>query len=453
MSLKLRLMLIIGAVIVLLLVVANALSLRRAEEDSLREIDSTSKLLFALLPNRFAPASGGDSALHAAQDLLADKSLANTRHVTVEIRARSDELVWTTRPQNHDGGERPVLFNSSRLWTLPPLRKDIFAGEQPIGYFLVRPNPLDELREVQDDYLDEVMLTACVAIALGLILYWGMGLVLTPLVAVRRVLIEIESGNLKARLPRFSLPEMRQLSESFNRTVQSLEIAVAERQNLTQKLIGMEEETRRSLARDLHDELSPYLVAMQPHARLIANACSQHSQLKPFRESSNSLLEHLAHILGLVRNLLERLRPPEIEELGLRNALDGLVQYWRQHAARPAHIDFLPIGDWQRFLPTMEVSIYRIVQECLTNTFKHSDATRIEIRIEVQRGNSSRIRILVTDNGNSRGGTQSGGMGVLGMRERVQALGGSFLAGAVEGEGWQVEALLPFSCEGLTAES
>lgn len=453
MSLKLRLMLIIGAVIVLLLIVANTLSLRHAEEDSLREIDSTSKLLFALLPNRFAPASGGDNALHAVEDLLADRSLANTRHVTVEIRARTGELVWTSRPEDPDGAERPFLLSSSRLWKLPPLRKEIYAGEQPIGYFLVRPNPLDELREVQEDSLDEGLMTTCVAIALGIVLYWGMGLVLTPLVAVRRVLTEIESGNLKARLPQFSLPEMRQLSDSFNHTVQSLEMAVAERQSLTQKLIGMEEETRRSLARDLHDELSPYLVAMQPHARLIANACSQHIQLNPFRESSNSLLEHLAHILGLVRNLLERLRPPEIEELGLRNALAGLVHYWRQHAAWPAQIEFLPVGDWQRFLPTLEVSIYRIVQECLTNTFKHSDATRIEIRIEVQRGNSDRIQILVIDNGSNRGDTQSGGMGVLGMRERVQALGGLFSAGPVDGGGWQVEALLPLADEEETAES
>lgn len=449
MSLKSRLVLIIGAVIVLLLVLANLLSLQRAEEDSLREIESTSRLLVGLLPDRFAPNAGGESALRAAETLLQDRSLGSARHVSVEIRTRTGERVWATESADARAAERPLLFRNSPLWSLQPLRKDIYAGEQPVGYYLVRPNPSDELREVQADYLDEAVLTAGVALVLGAALYWGLGMVLNPLVAVRQALARIEAGDLAARLPRFSLPEMRELAASFNRTILSLEEAVAERQQLMQKLVGLEEETRRSLARDLHDELSPYLVAMQPHARLIDNACAQHAVLLPLRESSRSLLDHLAHLLRTLRNLLERLRPPEIEELGLREALAGLVQHWRQHATRPVSIELRTGGNWPPFSPTLDVSIYRIVQECLTNAFKHSDAAHIDIRIECDATSASRheVRVRVCDNGSGQGAGGASGLGVLGMRERVQALGGRLSAGPLDGGGWQVEALLPIGAD------
>lgn len=445
MSLRLRLVLIIGAVIVLLLVLANLLSLRRAEEDSRREIESTSRLLLALLPNRFSASSGGDAALRAAQELLTRASLGDTRHVAVEIRTRGDVLMWTTRPLDATPQRRPLLFGASRLEDLPALRKEIYAGDQAIGYFLVRPDPADELLEMQDDYLDEAALTTAVAVALGIALYWGLGMVLTPLVAVRRALAQIEGGNLAARLPRFALPEMRELTSSFNRTIAALEEAVAERQRLLHKLVGLEEETRRSLARDLHDELSPYLVAMQPHARLLANACARHDVLVPYRESAHSLLEHLAHLLHTLRNLLERLRPPEIEELGLREALAGLTQHWRQHAPRPVTIDLQADANLPPLSSTLDISIYRIVQECLTNAFKHSDARHIDIRLDCgdMHSGAREIRLRVRDDGGSHAAGTTAGLGVLGMRERVQALGGRLSAGPASGSGWLVEAVLP----------
>lgn len=441
MSLRVRLLLIIGAVIVLLLVLANVLSLRRAEEDSLREIESTSRLLIALLPNRFSASSGGDAALRAAEALLADAALGATRHVAVEIRTRGDELVWTTRPHDAVPRRSALLFDASRLSDLEPLRKDIYAGEQPIGYFLVRPDPSDELLEMQDDYLDEAMLTTAVAVVLGIVLYWGLSMVLSPLVAVRRALAQVERGNLTARLPRFALPEMRELTSSFNRTLGALEDAVGERQRLLHKLVGLEEETRRSLSRDLHDELSPYLVAMQPHARLLANACAQVDVMTPYCESAHSLLEHLAHLLQTLRNLLERLRPPEIEELGLREALAGLAQHWRQRTPRSVTIDLDAGANLPPLSSTLDVSIYRIVQECLTNAFKHSDARRIDIRLYCE--GAHEVRLRVRDDGSSHAGPTTGGLGVLGMRERVQALGGHLKAGPADGGGWLVEAVLP----------
>lgn len=451
MSLKWRLMLIIGALIVLLLALANVVSLRRAEHDALREIEATSQLLLALLPTRLPPGVAGESLLRAVQAQGLDQSLRRTRHVLVEIYARSGQLVWSSRAEHGPSTVPSLLSRVSRLGDHPPHRKEIYSGEQPIGYVLVRPNPADELSEIESDYADQVLLTSAVAAILLVAVYWTMGKALGPLVAVRDGLAELQAGNLATRMPRFSLPEMNALAASFNHTAVALEDAVAQRQRLTQKLVGMEENTRRCVARDLHDELGPYLVAMQPHARLIAEACEKHAQLHPHRDSAQSLIGHLAHLLQTVRHLLERLRPPEIEELGLRSALQGLIDHWRRNAPRDVAIDFAISGSWSRSSPTLDVSIYRIVQECLTNAFKHSSADKIDVRVEFRGEPSDRtlVHICVTDNGSSqlRRGNQCGlggmgGLGVLGMRERVEALGGQLTAETVDGVGWRVMACL-----------
>jgi two-component system sensor histidine kinase UhpB len=267
---------------------------------------------------------------------------------------------------------------------------------------------------------------------------------LQPLALVRRGLAELQAGNLGTRLPRFSLPEMTELAASFNHTAAALEDAVAQRRRLMQKLVGTEEDTRRSVARDLHDELSPYLVAMQPHALLIDDACAKHEQLAGYRASAQSLIDHVAHLLLIVRNLLERLRPPEIEELGLRSALQGLIDQWRDHSPRQVSINFSASGDWSVSSATIDVSIYRIVQECLTNAFKHSDADGIAVNIDFSTDSAGHpcVQLSVTDNGKSHLRGSAGGLGVLGMRERVEALGGSLTAGPIDGVGWRVQARL-----------
>ncbi|MGE0386460.1 MAG: histidine kinase [Gammaproteobacteria bacterium] len=449
MSLRLRVALIIGVVIALLLLLAVALGLRGAERDSAREIASTTRLVLALLPDRFATAPDGPSALRAAQRMLQASALRDVRHVSIEIHAPDGALVWASRAPAADASVRPLLFRNAPVWDLPALRRDIRVGGTVAGHYLVRPNPADELNEVQDDFRNEALLTVAVAVALGVVLYWGMSAVLTPLVQVRQALARLESGDLKARLPGFALPELHALAASFNRTAGSLEEAVLERQRLMQKLVGLEDETRRSLARDLHDELGPYLVAMQPHARLIENACGQHDALARWRQSATSLREHVSHLLETTRHLLERLRPPGIEELGLREALTGLVQHWRQHAPRPVDIELHLAGDWQRFTPTLDVSIYRIVQECLTNAFKHSDADRIAVQVACAGAAPAArtVHLQVFDNGTRRAPAGPAGMGVLGMRERIQALGGTMSAGTAQDGGWRVEAVLPLGAD------
>jgi two-component system, NarL family, sensor histidine kinase UhpB len=444
MSLKWRLMLIIGALIVLLLALANVLSLRRAEHDSVREIEATSQLLLALFPTRIPPGVPGQLLLRMVKEMGLDQSLRQTRHVVVEIYARSGELVWSSHAEHGPSTVPSLVSRVSRLGDHLPHRKEIYSGEQPIGYLLVRPNPADELSEIESDSADQALLTCVVAAMLLMAVYWTMNMALGPLAAVRRGLAELQAGNLGTRMPRFSLPEMDELASSFNHTAMALENAVAQRQRLTQKLVGMEEDTRCSVARDLHDELGSYLVAMQPHVRLIADACDKHEQLHHYRDSAQSLIEHLAHLLQMVRHLLERLRPPEIEALGLRNALQGLIDHWRRHAPRSVVIDFVSGGDLTRGSPTLDVSIYRIVQECLTNAFKHSDAEKIDVSVEFRDEVAGRliVDICVTDNGSSHRRVGGGGLGVLGMRERVEALGGQLTAESLDGAGWQVMARL-----------
>lgn len=441
MSLRLRLTLIICAATALLIVVDSLRRLRDAEQDSLAEIHSTTRIAMALLPDTLVPASEDDpiEQTRPLRALELPPGLSDIRHLRVDIRDRAGRLISRSRAPTESAPPLLLQLFGSRLHALAPVRKDIRAASATIGYYLLIPDAQDELDEIWSDYLEHLMLMAIFVCMLALLVYWAVGRALHPVKAVLRALRDLEAGRLNTRLPEFSLQELAPLSGSFNRMTFTLQNAVEERALLMRKLVDSEEETRRSIARDLHDELSPYLVAMHPHAHLLADACEAQPAMAEHRPSAALLVSHVGHLLRRMRNLLEHLRPPDLEALGLRQTLAELVRQW-QRLAGPISVDYTTEGDWQSFSPTLDIVVYRIVQECLTNVSKHSECTAVCIAVRQQ---SDRIHVCVEDNGQPKPqALPESGLGMLGMRERAIAMGGECLAGP-SARGWKVDVTLP----------
>lgn len=441
MSLRLRLTLIICAATALLIVVDSLRRLRDAEQDSLAEIQSTTRIAMALLPDTLAPASE-DATTEQTRPLRAlelPPGLSDIRHLRVEIHDRAGGLISRSRAPTESASPFLLRLLGSRLHALPPVRKDIRAASVGIGYYLLIPDAQDELDEIWSDYLEHLMLMAAFVCVLAVLVYWAVGRALHPVKAVLQALRDIEAGRLNTRLPEFPLQELAPLSDSFNRMTRTLQTVVNERAVLMRKLVDSEEETRRSIARDLHDELSPYLVAMHPHARLLTDACEALPAMAEHRPSASLLVSHVGHLLRRVRNLLEHLRPPDLEALGLRQTLEELIRQW-QRLAGPIRVNYTAEGDWQGFSPTLDIVVYRIVQECLTNVSKHSQCTAVSIAVNQH---SDCIHVCVEDNGQPKPSVlPESGLGMLGMRERAIAMGGECLAGP-SGRGWKVNVTLP----------
>ncbi len=212
-----------------------------------------------------------------------------------------------------------------------------------------------------------------------------------------------------------------------------------ENRRLAQTLINSQEAERRRLARELHDELGQALTAIQVDAESINLLADDRPGI---RASALAIRDASSQVYEVVHSMMGRLRPPALDDLGLNDALLGLVNEWRaRHAG--IGVTFTLDEGLQGLADDIALAVYRIVQECLTNISKHAGAT--EVTVEVRRDDEGReLRVRVSDDGRGiRLGSGPGGLGLIGMRERVQALRGELDIDTVEPRGTLIEARLP----------
>jgi len=214
--------------------------------------------------------------------------------------------------------------------------------------------------------------------------------------------------------------------------------------SLTQRLFQIQEEERRHMARELHDEFGQWLTAMQLHAQVIANFTE--SQAPEIRDSAKAITESIGQIYKDIRGMIGRLRPSVLDALGLTESLEDLVNQWQEHHPE-IHCELSVEGDLADLGELTNISIYRIVQEGLTNVAKHAQASQVSVRLQRDRpepGSPTPLVLTIEDDGKGAdASTSRGGVGLLGMRERALAAGGEFALSWRDGRGLRVEVRFP----------
>src|ERR1700676_896030 len=218
--------------------------------------------------------------------------------------------------------------------------------------------------------------------------------------------------------------------------------ALAENQRLAQQYVDMQEYERKALARDLHDELGQYLNAIKLDAVSIRESMAPDPGV---HDVARAMIVNIDRVYGVVRGLIRQLRPVGFDDLGVTAALEHCVDEWRSRLPLTT-IESSISGDFETVDETRGLVLYRLVQEALTNIARHAHATRVQIRIAAGRAADPAqcVQIFVADNG---AGTDlaapRSGLGLVGMRERVSALGGSITLSSERGAGFKVTASLP----------
>jgi signal transduction histidine kinase len=202
----------------------------------------------------------------------------------------------------------------------------------------------------------------------------------------------------------------------------SLEVRNAQLEQLTSQLLRAQEDERRRIARELHDEAGQVLTAVKIEL-----------DLEGRREASDMV----ARAMTQLRDLSNLLRPVALDELGLIPALRGMVEDFGARTQVRAELECSPPRDLP---PEHEVVIYRVVQEALTNVARHAEARSVRVRLAQENGC---VRVSVEDDGRGSAGDPAPRLGLMGMRERVTALGGDLLIRALPGEGFRLEAEIP----------
>jgi len=215
--------------------------------------------------------------------------------------------------------------------------------------------------------------------------------------------------------------------------------ALAENQRLAVNYVDMQEHERKNLARDLHDELGQYINAIKLDAVSLRDAAAVPEAVVAV---ARAMIVNIDRVYAVVRDLIRRLRPVGFDDLGLLAALEHCMNEWRSRLPATS-IEMSTLGELESLDESRTLVIYRLVQEAMNNVARHASAT--QVRISIERSHESHgTRIVVADNGvGSDINIPRTGLGLIGMRERVAALGGSIALTASPGGGFTVTAFLP----------
>jgi PAS domain S-box-containing protein len=236
------------------------------------------------------------------------------------------------------------------------------------------------------------------------------------------------------------LAELEDTAAERARLIAMLEVKRAETDRLSIDLINAQENERKALARDLHDELGQRLSALN----LILHRARPHAGDGEHLDLWRRAERDLASLVGLVRDMSISLRPPGLDFFGLEPTVRELLG--RQFSDGPDWV-FEYAGLPPRLPATIEISVFRIVQESVTNVLRHAHAGRVVVEIN---GDGNELEVSIRDDGAGfdtgvwqERMARAGRAGLVGMRERIQLLGGCFSVDSTPGKGTRVIATLP----------
>jgi signal transduction histidine kinase len=303
-----------------------------------------------------------------------------------------------------------------------PVTRPLVDDGNPAGVAVAT---FDAAAQIGQSWREASRLLSIMAFALAglcLAVYFALASALRPTRIIRTGLQQLATNDLSARLPRFDLAELSAISDVFNALAQKLQTTLAERNALTRKLIAVQDEERRHLARELHDEFGQSLTAIAAQAAAASHTAER--ECPALLDECRGISRNTARMMETLRGALVRLRPPDVEELGLTVSLESLVASWNSVERGRTRFEIAATGRVDDLPPNVCASLYRIAQEAITNAAKHAQARRVQLHLEA---GQDEIVLSVEDDGYSTDVTLApkAGMGLLGIQERVVSLGGS----------------------------
>ncbi|WFU75272.1 histidine kinase [Bradyrhizobium sp. CB2312] len=373
------------------------------------------------------------------------RDLSRLRHVSIALMDSSGSPLTPPRPDTDDDARGPPA------WFVSLVHPEQTAVSVPVsvhgkpGSLLITSHPDDEIAEIWDGIVTQLEVGSVIALALFFLMMTVVGRALTPLQSLSDVMAELEGGRYEARVAPGGAPELAAICTKLNHLAATLGEAVEDKRRLAERAVSLQDIERKEIARELHDEFGPYLFSLRAHASALAKqADGRDPSTDAVRKHGSAMMEQINALQQFNRRVLERLRPVGLAELGLRQALESLSRLWRESHPDVAIETSISPALGPTTGETADLTIYRIVQEALTNVFRHAGATSVNVVIEPveQAGGRSCARVRISDNGRGMEPGQKLGFGLVGMRERILALGGTLNVVSGDG-GLTLEALVP----------
>ena len=337
----------------------------------------------------------------------------------------------------------PVAFSwlYGRLFAVAKVvRRDLRVQDRQYA-IEITPDADTEIAEVWSRTKVAFLLTTLVIFVLGIIAAWLINRAFVPVHAIIAALERIGRGEFDSKLVSFQFTELNQIATTCNKLAAELGNKQRQRDALFDRLQTAQEDERRLIALELHDEFGQHLTAINANALALQNT----NELSTVKSDALRIHKSVKRLMDLVQALLDRLKPhPKIN-----NSIEEMINHLIADASYPyaddLDVQFVVDGPIIECPSNIAMAIYRILQEALTNIRKHSDARNVKIAMC---SSQSSIEFSITDNGTIDETTPIiPGFGLSGMRERAVSVGGQLEITRSETNGLTVRGRFPIYSE------
>jgi two-component system, NarL family, sensor histidine kinase UhpB len=428
--------------------VGGAVTILQAQKSTRIEISAAMELAEALVRDANPVVQKSASPSDALASIPAQ--VGSLRHVRISVRDTSDVPIEAVPPKAftpQPKDVRPPAPGWFSALIAPPVdsrRVPVLSEGRQLGSIVLSSAPGDEIAEVWDNATGLAKAALLIGIGGIAILHLLFGRVLAPLRSFAVGLLDLGRSDYSVRLPRPKTHELAIIAERFNSLASVLDAMRAKNRRLSKRLISAQDDERRQTALDLHDEVGPYLFGLKVNTTSLANSLAG----TPLEARAREMLTMIEGLQSINRSILNRLRPMALGQVPVVELLSALVgERAGQHPE--LSIAFCSTDLLPTYGESIDLTLYRCVQEGLTNIVRHAKAKRASVTITHRNDltsaedNATQLTLTIADDGRGIDSSAQKGIGVQGMQERVQALGGVCRFEGAPGGGTRLHIEIP----------
>lgn len=440
MSLRLRLNLLITALSLAFMLAAGWAIVNDAKVSIRERVEAASRVTVQLLDNVIVTSVMNPSLGETTEVLnVFLRSLGYVRSSQITLYDYRGNVLYESPQSTYRSDVHPPQWFVNAVEP----KKEIVQRRVRFGTLVVTSSAAGSIREAWRGVEKLMWMGLGFFLFLNITVYALLSHSLKPIHHILGAINRMEQGDLTVRLEPFKLPEFDTIRLSLNRMAESLEAErqLEENRQLTALIQTHIEDERRSLARELHDELGQYVTAIKTFAVGIANKTVE--RMPDVSSNAQTIVAAANHIYDGMHDIIRHLRPGALDNLGLCETLKDAVNHLqKQHPEIAFTLDF--VGDLDKLGENLNINFYRIVQESLNNAVKHAKATKISVLLN--QDSAGNVNLCIQDNGvgmNVNLVDQTQHFGLLGMRERTQAFHGQFNIESSLNKGTTISIYIP----------
>jgi two-component system, NarL family, sensor histidine kinase UhpB len=441
-SIRLQLLVVFVVVDLLAALLSGTIAIWRARTQTRIEIAASVHLAELLV---------GDAAKYLSQQITAEEflralptQLRSMRHVRIAVKdaagmSMAPALTFGTR----EHAPAPVWFAALVAPAVEAHEVPVIVGGRPVGKVEIIGEPADEIAEVWENLLAIGSVAVLLNLTMICLLYILFGRVLDPLTALAVGLSDLQRKSYSVRLPPQPYPrELEVIVAQFNALARALEALRAENVTLNRRLIRAQDDERRRTALELHDEVGPCLFGLKVCASSIVTAAAELPEKagQKMSERAREIVATVEHLQAINRTMLDRLRPMALGHVPLKEILEQLVS---ERARQMPQVLFRLSAEGlaSGYGDSMDLTVYRCIQESTTNAIRHAQAKRVDI--EICDDGAAMLKLTIRDDGRGMAVGAPAGLGIRGMQERVEGFGGRCSVESETGRGTCVNIRIP----------